>query len=51
MGTFIDRYRNRYGVEPICAVQPTVPSTYYQRKARKAAPDLLPPRAKRDAQM
>ena len=47
--SFIDGHRGVYGVEPICAVLPIAPSTYYERKAREADPERLPPRAKRDA--
>ena len=33
MVAFIDHYRDTYGVEPICAVLPIAPSTYFLRKA------------------
>jgi len=33
MVSFIDEQRELYGVEPICAVLPIAPSTYYERKA------------------
>ncbi len=49
MVSFIDDYRAAYGVEPICAVLPIAPSTYYEAKAREADPARLPDRAKRDA--
>jgi len=48
MVAFIDDYRGEYGVEPICAVLPIAPSTYYEHRARRANPDLRPARAKRD---
>jgi putative transposase len=51
MVAFIDDHRADYGVEPICDVLPIAPSTYYEAKAREAAPSLLPPRAKRDAEL
>ena len=35
MKAFIDTPRDEYGVEPICAVLPIAPSTYYQCKARE----------------
>ncbi len=35
MTAFIDRHRDRWGVEPICAVLPIAPSTYYAAKARE----------------
>ncbi len=49
MVRFIDENRDDYGVEPICAVLPIAPSTYYEAKAREADPARLPDRAKRDA--
>ena len=49
MITFIDEHRAVYGVEPICRVLPIAPSTYYDHAARRAAPEKLPRRAKRDA--
>lgn len=47
--SFIDIHRQAYGVEPICAVLPIAPSTYYEQKARHADPGRLPPRLQRDA--
>ena len=49
MVSFIDEHRQVYGVEPICAVLPIAPSTYYEQKARQADPTRLPARAHRDA--
>jgi transposase InsO family protein len=49
MVSFIDAQRDAYGVEPICAVLPIAPSTYYEQKARQGDPGRLPARAKRDA--
>jgi len=49
MVSFIDDHRGAYGVEPICAVVPVAPSTYYEHKARQADPTRLPARAQRDA--
>ncbi len=49
MVSFIDDHRESYGVEPICAVLPIAPSTYYEQKARQADPSRLPARARRDA--
>jgi len=34
MVSYIDDHRDRYGVEPICAVLPIAPSTYYEHKER-----------------
>jgi len=49
MVSFIDDHRGAYGVEPICAVVPIAPSTYYEHKARQADPTRLSARAQRDA--
>jgi putative transposase len=49
MVAFVDAHRGTYGVEPICAVLPIAPSTYYEQKARQADPSRLPARAQRDA--
>jgi len=51
MVAFIDDHRAEYGVEPICAVLPIAPSTYYAHKAREADPRLRPARAQRDEQL
>ena len=49
MLSFIDSHRDEYGVEPICAVLPMAPSTYYEYRAREKDPGRLPVRARRDA--
>ena len=51
MIAFIDAHREVYGVEPICRVLPIAPSTYHEQAARRADPDHLPSRAKRDAEL
>ncbi len=51
MVAFIDDYRNDYGVEPICAVLPIAPSTYYNWKARQVDPALRSARSLRDEQL
>jgi putative transposase len=51
MVAFIDAHRAEYGVEPICAVLPIAPSTYYKHKGRKTDPSRLPARAIRDARL
>jgi putative transposase len=51
MVSFIDEYRTAYGVEPICALLPIAPSTYYHHKACEADPDKRSARAKRDEQL
>jgi hypothetical protein len=35
MVTFIDQHRATYGIEPICAVLPIAPSSYFRRKAQQ----------------
>jgi putative transposase len=49
MIAFIDAHREVYGVEPICKVLPIAPSTYHAHVARRANPETLSRRAKRDA--
>ena len=51
MMSFIDAHRETYGVEPICAVLPIAPSTYYAHKVREADPSRRPARALRDAEL
>lgn len=51
MAAFINTLRDVYGVEPICAVLPIAPSTYYERKARVADPSGVPPRTQRDTRL
>ncbi len=46
--TFINAHRATYGVEPICAVVPIAPSTYYAHKPRQADPSRLAARRQRD---
>jgi hypothetical protein len=49
MVAFIDERRDTYGVEPICAVLPIAPSTYFLRKAKQEDPEKQPARARRGA--
>jgi putative transposase len=51
MVSFIDDHRALYGVEPICAVLPIAPATYYAHRARARNPELRPERAKRDEEL
>ena len=51
MVSYIDDYRDCFGVEPICRVLPIAPSTYYEMKARQRDPSRQPPRAIRDEQL
>jgi transposase InsO family protein len=48
MVDFIEEHRSTYGVEPICAVLPIAPATYYQHRARRREPELRSARAQRD---
>jgi len=45
---FIDQHREVYGVEPICAVLPIAPSTYFRWKAQQQDPSTRAARAHRD---
>lgn len=51
MVAFIDDHRREYGVEPICAVLPIAPSTYYAHKAAERDPQKRSSRAKRDERL
>ena len=48
MIAFIDKHKQEYGVESICAELPIAPSTYYEHKARERDPKRMPERARRD---
>lgn len=48
MVAFVDRHRDEFGVESICAVLPIAPSVYYEHKAREGDPDRRPARVKQD---
>ncbi len=51
MVAFIDDHRQEYGVEPICAVLPIAPSTYYAYRAQQADPSRRSRRARRDEEL
>ena len=51
MVSFIDQHRKAYGVEPMCAVLPIAPSTYYRCKDLQANPDKRSKRVKREEQL
>lgn len=51
MVSFIDDHRALYGVEPICAVLPIAPATYYAHKACARDPGLRSARAKHDEEL
>ena len=48
MVRFIDDHRATYGVEPICAVLPIAPSTYFRCRTQQQDPSRRSARAKRD---
>lgn len=48
MRAFIDQYRERFGVEPICRLLQTAPSAYWRHAARQRDPSLRSARARRD---
>ena len=51
MISFVDAYRDKHGVEPICKILPIAPSTYHAHVARRAQPETAPPRVKRDVML
>ena len=51
MVAFIDQHRETYGVEPICAVLPIAPSTYFLQKAQDHDPTTRSARAQRDEEL
>jgi transposase InsO family protein len=51
MVRFIDDHRETYGVEPICAVLPIAPSTYFLRKAQQQDAAKRSARARRDDEL
>jgi transposase InsO family protein len=48
MVRFIDDHRDQFGVEPICAVLPIAPSTYFRHAAQDRDPARRSARAQRD---
>ena len=48
MVAFIDQHRDTYGVEPICAILPIAPSTYFLRKAQQEDAPTQSARRRRD---
>ena len=51
MIAFIDDHRGAHGVEPICRVLPIAPSTYHDHLAKRADPEKMSVRARRDMAM
>ena len=49
MVRFIDAHREQYGVEPICAVLPIAPSTYFRHRLHDREPTRRSARTQRDA--
>ena len=47
----MEAHVNEFGVEPMCRVLQIAPSTWHEHARRKADPDRLPERAKRDAEL
>jgi hypothetical protein len=48
---FLEAHVYEFGVEPMCRVLHIAPSTWHEHARRKADPDRLPERAKRDAEL
>jgi hypothetical protein len=48
---FMEAHVSDLGVEPMCRVLQIAPSTWHEHARRKADPDRLPRRAKRDAEL
>ena len=48
MVAYIDAHRDRFGVEPICAVLPIAPSTYFRIKSEQRDPARRSTRRQRD---
>ncbi len=51
MVRFLDDHRATYGVEPICAVLPIAPSTYFLQHAQQLDPTQRSARARRDDEL
>jgi putative transposase len=51
MVAFIDQHRDTYGVEPICAVVPIAPSTYFLHKTWQQKPTKRSKRRQRDDEL
>jgi putative transposase len=48
---FINDHREQYGVEPICAVLPIAPSTYFRQRGQQIDPARRSVRARRDDEL
>jgi len=49
VSAFIEQYRERFGVEPICKALQVAPSAYWREAARRRDPARCPTRRQRDA--
>jgi transposase InsO family protein len=48
---FVGRYRDRFGVEPICQALQVAPSAVWREAARHRNPEIRPARQRRDAEL
>jgi hypothetical protein len=51
MVAFIDQHRATHGVEPICAVLPIAPSTYFLQRAQQQDATKRSARVRRDDEL
>ena len=51
MISFVDAYRDKHGVEPICRVLEIAPSNYYEQVRRRDSPETAPPRVQADIKL
>jgi transposase InsO family protein len=51
MVAYLDAHRDAHGIEPICALLPIAPSTYWRHKAQQADPTRRSARAQRDDEL
>ena len=51
MVDFVEENRREHGVEPICAMLPIAPATYYEERARRADPERRPARLRLDDEL
>jgi putative transposase len=51
MVAFIDQHRDTYGVEPICAVPPIAPSSYFLRNGQQQDATKRLARVQRDEEL
>ena len=51
MVAYIDAHRETHGIEPICALLPIAPSTYWRHKTQQTDPTRRSARAQRDDEL